>query len=80
MNAKSEIKQFQKDRDQDIKSLIERSNAILEEKVNLVFNLPQFITNKTQENQKINDLKKVTKIEAEKEQKVAVELLKKEYQ
>ncbi|KAL4471997.1 hypothetical protein ABPG72_018499 [Tetrahymena utriculariae] len=80
MNSKSDIKQFQKEKEQDLKNLIDRSNALLEERNNLVFNLPTFVQNKTQENQKVNDLKKATKYEAEKEHKSQIETLKKEYQ
>ncbi|EGR30886.1 kinesin motor domain protein [Ichthyophthirius multifiliis] len=77
---KTQMKNLFKDKQAEQKQLFDKNSGQIEEKVNIVFNLQNFIQNKTQENQKINDIKKGIKYEIEKEHKNQIENLKKEYQ
>lgn len=66
-------------REKEIKDMIERSNQLLEEKANVILNLPQELERKTQDNQKLNDVKRATQFEAEKQYKSQTDSLKAEY-
>ena len=43
MNSEDTIRQINQEKEQEIKRLQEKSNALLEEKVNIIINLPQNI-------------------------------------
>jgi hypothetical protein len=43
MNSEDAMRQLNAEREQEIKRMIEKSNAMLEEKVNIIINLPQNI-------------------------------------
>ena len=47
--------------------MIDRSNLLLEEKAAKIINLPQEFDKRTRENNNINEVKKVTKHEVERE-------------
>lgn len=53
MNSEDAMRQLNVERENEIKRMIEKSNAMLEEKVNIIINLPQNIQAKTTDNQKL---------------------------
>ena len=79
MNSEDEIRKLNAERENEIKRMIDKSNALVEEKTNLIINLPQNIANKTADNQKLQEVKKLTKYEIEKEFKQQIDSIKQEY-
>lgn len=69
MQSDEEMRKVTSERESEIKSMIEKSNSLLEEKASMIINLPSTIQNKSNENQKLNELKRNTRQEVEKEQK-----------
>eukprot|EP00825_Cyclidium_porcatum_P045623 TRINITY_DN698_c0_g1_i2.p1 TRINITY_DN698_c0_g1~~TRINITY_DN698_c0_g1_i2.p1 ORF type:complete len:545 (-),score=129.87 TRINITY_DN698_c0_g1_i2:377-2011(-) len=80
MQADTDMMKLNKERDNQIKYLNDENKKKLEDKLFTIMNLPTFIDNKTNENQKINDAKKIQKLELEKDNKVLIDNLKQEYQ
>lgn len=58
-----------------VKKELETHQKKIEEKVSVIINLPQNIQTKTQEAQKVEDIKRMAKLELEKEYKVNMENL-----
>ena len=50
MNSEDALRSLNQEREQEIKRMIDKSNAMLEEKVNIIINLPQNIQTRTNEN------------------------------
>lgn len=63
-----------------VKKELETHQKKIEEKVSVIINLPQNIQTKTQEAQKVEDIKRMAKLELEKEYKVNMENLRQENQ
>ena len=69
MNSEDGVRQLNNERESEVKRMIEKSNALLEEKVSIIVNLPQNIQSKTNENTKIQEVKRASRLEVEKELK-----------
>ncbi|KAL4466133.1 hypothetical protein ABPG74_004370 [Tetrahymena malaccensis] len=79
MNSDEEIRKIQQERELEIKQMIEKSNQLLEEKASMILNLPNNLQNKTNENQKVSEIKRNTRTEVEKEFKSQIDNLRNEY-
>ncbi|KRX00930.1 P-loop containing nucleoside triphosphate hydrolase [Pseudocohnilembus persalinus] len=76
----TELQKLNIEREKEMKEMIERSNQLLEEKANMILNLPQDLEKKTQENAKLQEVKKATQFELEKQYKSQIDNIKSEYE
>ncbi|CAD8205567.1 unnamed protein product [Paramecium pentaurelia] len=80
---KQQLEQIEQEKNdkilETVKKQLKEHQEVIEKKVNVIINLPQSIQAKTQEVQKHEDIKRLAKLELEKEYKQQMENLKAEY-
>ncbi|KAM3128358.1 hypothetical protein pb186bvf_019548 [Paramecium bursaria] len=80
INSDDTVRQLTAEKEQVVKRMIENSNNLLEEKISSILSLPQFAQTKSVENQKLQEVRKASKLEAEKDFKIALEQIRQEQQ